>query len=426
MLTTNMPTRHNFLLPIGKIRRLRELGVICPAPENRNVLENRPRGTCEGYWNSIRKGINPGQMLTYSPDECNTFANLIKVGDYDRLKLFVTDFGHRLNWLTRDSQDIVFNDGHTLASLEIENNQAYSDLMNILIPVSVSTHPDKDFLKNFIKEEYLMVNTMSTPLEGGELARGLPDNPTRLEPEALAKKLIATYYPNTSSERDELTLLGIGLVSAIAKGLDNFHRKVTGEYNILDVAKEPLTESETANVIKVLNTWNKAETELLESLEHIPSPQLSVAEEAVKQAKESLNAAGRAEKPAVRMRLKELEKDLKVLQKEDKEDAKEQTAQKKLLQSRIFDHKNCGPILYGFREAILKDIQRNDGLSTELDNAKDIYKRWLELSLGSKAVWKENHKDVASKYGDNNSARYYNEIRFKAGWTRMKTMLPEE
>jgi hypothetical protein len=201
---------------------------------------------------------------------------------------------------------------------------------------------------------------------------------------------------------------------------------VTGESDILSVAKEPLTESETAIANAALTAWNDAETEIQASLEHVPSPQLADAEEAVKQARALVNAASRAEKGAVRMRMKELEKDLKILQKEDKETAKEKSNQMKLLKSRIFEHANCGPILYGFREAVKKDILRNDDLSTEVDNAIDIYKRWIELSLTNKNVWKENLKDVASKYGDNNSARYYNESRFKAGWTRMKTMLPEQ
>jgi hypothetical protein len=416
------PVRHHFTLSIGEIRKLKDLGVISAAPENRMVIQDdrRIHGTCEGYWNSLRKGYNSGQMLGYSLDDCAVFAGVITSGDFAGRTVFVTDFGHRFAWLTRPAADIVFEDGNSLLTLN-EADREY--MMSTKVAISVTTHSDKAFLKDFIKDEYLKVNTTSTPLEGGELARGLAENPSRLGAEAAAKALINTHYAHTPRERDNHRLLELGLVSAGAKGSDHFHRKVTGDSDLLTVAAEPLTISESAIATSALSAWNQAETTLKATLTHAPSAELAAAAADVQRARATRDAAGRGEKAAAAAALKETEKRWKLLVKLDKEEAKLKTDQVKILESRAMDHANCGPILYGFREAVVQDTARNDGRSTEVDNAKTVFLRWMEMSLASKAVWSANRKDVATRYGENNSARYYNEARSKAGWTRMKTMV---
>lgn len=421
------PNRHLFTLTIAQIRQLKELGVIRAAPENRAVIadNSRPRGTCEGYWNSLREGMNAGQMLGYSLDDCNVFAQAARTGVLVGRTAFVTDFGHRFDWLTRPANTITFNDGNTLASLSTANREDYDALMATEIAISISTHPDKEFLHDFVKAEYMRVNTNSTPLEGGELARGLPVNQTRADPESLAKTLLETYYPATHAERDNRLLVSLSLVSGAAKGSDHFHRKVTGENDILTTAREPLTENEQRIASDTLTAWSEAEARLEGSLTHAPADTLATAETAVESARQLRDSSPRGGKVAATAQLKEAEKHLKQLRKEDKDAKKEMEAKKKLLEQRILDHANAGPLLYGFRKAVERDLERGDGLSTEVDAAKDIYQRWMMLSLESKKTWVANRKDVATRYGDNNSARYYNEARFKAGWTRMQTMLGE-
>lgn len=423
---TTRPNRHLFTLTIAQIRQLKELGVISAAPENRAVIldDDRPRGTCEGYWNSIRKGINVGQMLGYSPDDCSLFAAAVAEDVFSDRTLFVTDFGHRFAWLTRPAESIEFSDGNTLASLEDDAPGDYATLLETRVAISMSTHPDKEFLVNFVKDEYLQVNTTSTPLEGGELARGLPENPTRSEPEALARRILETHYPETPAERDNRLLVETGVCSAAALGLNEFHRKVTGEDSLIDTAKEPLAEESRAIAVATLTAWMEAESFLKTSLIHTTSPDLAVAREEVIRRTAELAQAGRGEKVAAKAALKESDTRLKLLQKEDTKLLAANEKQKKLLAARVMDHASTGPYLFGFRDAVVKDRTRGDGLSTEVDKAKAIFQRWMEMSLVTPQIWKANRKDVATRYGENNSARYYNETRFKAGWTRMKTMLP--
>jgi hypothetical protein len=287
----------------------------------------------------------------------------------------------------------------------------------------MSTHSDKEFLANFVKDEYLQVNTTSTPLEGGELARGLPENPTRTEAEGLAKIILETHYPETPSERDNRLLVGTGVCSAAALGTDEFHRKVTGDVNLLTVAREPLTDEQRTVAVATLTAWREAEDALKASLLHNPSPAMVGAQEVVALRTAEFARAERTEKAGAKAALKEAESQLKLLVKEDTKIQSMKEKQKKLLDARVMDHASTGPYLFGFREAVLRDMIRGDGLSTEVIKAKSIFQRWMEMSLATPQTWKVNRKDVSTRYGENNSARYYNETRFKAGWTRMKTML---
>jgi hypothetical protein len=257
------------------------------------------------------------------------------------------------------------------------------------------------------------------------LARGLPENHTRADPEFLAKFLLDEHYPATPEERDNRLLLNISLVSGAAKGPDHFHRKVTGDGDLLTTAREPLTDEEARIAGRTLTAMAQAEDRLKASLTHVPSDMLASAIDAVDSARQAKEVAPRSDKVAVNARLKEAERTLRQLRKEDKEAEAVKEAKRKLLEKRSLDHANTGPLLYGFREAVKKDLARGDGQTTEVDIAKDLYHRWMMASLESKTIWTANRKDVATRYGDNNSARYYNEARFKAGWTRMQTMLHE-
>lgn len=419
----SIPRRHHFTLTIGEIRELKAAGVISAAPENRAIIANRPRGTCDGYWNSVRTGVNPGQMLGYSLDDCDVFADAAKTKVLSSRSIKVTDFGHRFDWLTGPADKITFTDGNTLASLQTAFPDKYSALMNTEVAVSISTHPDKTFLKNFVKEEYLAVNTTSTPLEGGELVRGLPENASRADPETMAAELIELYYPNTSSARDNRLLLKTGIVSGAAKGVDNFHRKTTGDDNVVDAARDNLSTSEITIAITTLRAIMQAEEEMMQHLVHTPAPDIADAEARVQTARQIKDLSPREAKAAAIVELKNAEKHLKELQKADKADKKAKDNKKKIVDNRVLDHPYMGPILYGFRDAAVRDLERDDGLSTEIDLAKGVYVRWMLMSLDTKNTWSENRKDVATRYGDNNSARYYNESRFKAGWTRMNSML---
>lgn len=423
---TTRPNRHLFKLTIAQIRQLKELGVISAAPENRTVIADnqRPRGTSEGYWNSLRKGINPGQMLGYSLDDCKKFATAIATNNFGGHGMFVTDFGHRFAWLTLSAESIKFKDGHTLASLEKEGPDDYAALMSTEIAISMSTHSDKEFLKDFAKDEYLEVNTTSTPLEGGELARGLPENPSRAEPNALAKNLLETYYPKTPVVRDKRLLVETGLCTAAARGTNDYHGKVTGDDSLLDAAKELLTDEEGEIARAALIAWTNAEEGIRRRLEHVPSPDIGGAQEEIARRTAELARAEKGGKAAAKTALKEAEARLKLLTKADEKLVAAKEKQRKILDGRVMDHASTGPILYGFRDAVVADRKRKDGLSTEVDKATSIFRRWMEMSLASPQTWKANRKDVTTCYGENNSARYYNETRFKAGWTRMKTMLP--
>ncbi len=419
------PTRHLFNLTIGQLRALKTAGFIRPAPVNRDVIndENRPRGTCEGYWASVRYGENLGQMLGYSLADCADFkecvCTLVFAGT---AVIFVTDFGHRFDWLTRDETSIVFPDGETLATLRTTDPTEYASIMELPLGVSVATHADKAFLeKTFSKKEYFDVNTNATPLEGGELARGLPQNATREEAEVLAKSLIDQFFPETPKERDNRRLLELGLVSGAAKSTDKFHRKTD---DLLAVAVDPLSPEEVQIACDTLRAMADAEADVLRSLEHVPSPSIKRTEEEVEHLRSARDTSPRGAKREAAAALKEAEKYLKALKKEDKALAGEKEKQKALLSSRSMEHKFTGPVLYGFRTAVLADRARADGLTTETDAAKLVFRRWMLMSVVGKTVWSANKKDVCSRYGENNSARYYNETRFKAGWTRMQTMLP--
>lgn len=415
-----MPNRHHFTQTIAEIRALAQQGTIRPAPENRAEIKNRPRGTCEGYWNSLRMGVNAGQMLGYSMADSDVFARAVNSKDFTGCTLCVTDFGHRFAWLTRDPTQIVFADGHTLATLSGSDPQRYNSLMNTKISVSMSTDDDKEFLIDFIKQEYLLVNTTATALEGGELARGLPENTTREEAEAAGNALIAIHYPATPTARDSRLLSQTALVNAVAKGSDCFHTKVTGDNDLLAVAKEQLAPEESKTALATLSAWQEAEAELKLSLQSDPPSEILRAEEEVENLKSEMSTATKANKKEVTVRLKSAEAHLKQLKKAYD---KNRVLSKKLLDARSFDHRRVGPLLYGFRDAVVADQKRGDGLQTETLAAKSVFHRWMKMSLASKSAWTANCKDVFSRYGEGNSPRYFNEVRFKAGWTRMQTML---
>jgi hypothetical protein len=417
------PTRHIFTLSVKDIRKMKLRNILRAAPRNRKVVTTRARGTCEGYWNSLRKGINAGQILGYSESDCKEFDASLETDDFTGHTMFITDGGHRFSWLTADASAIVFEDGNTLATLAVAHPQTYNELMETVVCISISTHPDQEFLKDFVGEEYREVNTTSLAMEGGELALGLPANHTRDEPEAVAKSLIAEHYLATPDKRGNHLLLELGLVSGAAKGTDHFHRKVTGEDDLLSVAKDPLNTTEVEIATATLCLWRDAEKELRGSLAHVPSVEVSALEEAVARARAVKDSADKSLQKEAALRLKTLEKELKDRKKVDEKFSTEKEKQKKILDHRTLDHGSVGPLLYGFREAVLADRARNDGLLTETNRAKETFHRWMTMSIVSDKTWSANRKDVASRYGEGNGPRYYKESRFKAGWTRMQTML---
>jgi hypothetical protein len=422
--STARPRRHRTELTVAEMRSLKSTGNIDVAEINREEIVERPRGDCSGFWDSLRKGIDADRLLGYSLEDSTAVSKAFSSHKFAGVRIHATDFGHRFRWLTRPDTEIVFADGHTLATLRTEMPDDYAYLMNTTVPISISTHPDKDFLLNFVKEEYEKVNTTSMPMEGGELARCLPEMPTRVGPEEMAEDIINEFFEDTPSDRDNRRLLAIAAVNGVTKGMDYFHQRMAGDDNILNVARSDLTADETEIATSTLAAFAHAMAGVHRDLVLRPSADLGEAEEAVATAKQEKTDAPRGEeKAAASARLVTAETELKRLKKEEKARSTSIKKQKELLKKKDFNFKNHGPVLFGLRDAVLTDRARGDGEATAVDTAIDVVQRWMKMSLVDKAVWTKNHADVASKYGENNGPRYYNEQRFKAGWTRMKSMI---
>lgn len=422
--TVIRPRRHRTELTIAEMRSLKSTGNIDVAEINREEIVERPRGDCGGFWDSLRKGVDADRLLGYSLEDSAAVSKAFSTRKFAGVRIHATDFGHRFRWLTRPDTEIVFADGHNLATLRTDMPEEYAYLMNTTVPISISTHPDKDFLLNFAKEEYEKVNTTSMPMEGGELARCLPEMPSRAGPEDMAEDMIKEFFEETPAERDNRRLLAIAAVNGVTKGMDYFHTRMTGDDNILNVARSDLTPDETEIATSTLAAFAHAMAGLHRDLVVRPSADIAVAEEAVATAKQEKTDAPRGEeKASASARLVAAETELKRLKKEDKARSTNIKKQKELLKKKDFNFKNHGPVLFGLRDAVLADRARGDGEATAVDAAIDVVQQWMKLSLVDKPTWAKNHADVASKYGENNGPRYYNERRFKAGWTRMKSMI---
>lgn len=421
---SSRPRRHRTELTIAEMRSLKSTGNMDVAEFNREEIVDRPRGDCEGFWNSLRRGCDADRLLGYSLEDCAAVSKAFTTRKFAGVRIHATDFGHRFRWLTRPDTEIVFADGHTLAELRTEHPDDYAYLMNTTVPISISTHPNKEFLLNFVKEEYEKVNTTSMPMEGGELARCLPKAPARVEPENMAEDIIKEFFEATHSDRDMHRLLAIAAVNGVTKGMDYFHTRLTGEDNILNVARETLTPDEVEIATTTLTAFAHAMAALHRDLVVQPSADINVAEEAVARAKQEKADAPRGEeKAAASTRLAAAEAELKQLKKEERTRIASLKKQKELLKKKDFNFKNHGPMLFGLRDAVLTDRAREDGEATAVNAAINVVLQWMKISLVDKATWTKNHVDVASRYGESNTARNYNERRFKAGWTRMKSMI---
>jgi hypothetical protein len=401
-------TRHLTLLTISDILALKASGNIKSAPRNRTIIkdDDRPRGTCNGYWNGLLEGYNPGQMVGYSLEDCAVVATAFARKKFDGVTLLVTDFGHRLDWLSRDPGTIVFADGNTLETLKAEHPVKYETLMRIQVSISMTTHPDKEFLEDFAAKEYSALNTTQTPHSLGELVVAQPRNATREEAELVAEEVIKTWYPNTIKKvREELAADIAMTVNGLGTSMDNFNRKD----ELLEIAKEPLTEAGAARTVKILKSFAMVEAELVASNRVFDLPDVELAENVLTRVTATYKAAPRGDKAALKTEVEAAKKSLKDIKKRNKE--QKDTAQRRLdiLTNRDFDPAYVGPVLYGFY--------------TEPETAKGIYRRWMLKALRDKDTWKEMRKSVFECKGEGNTARYYNEKRFKAGWTRMKSML---
>ena len=199
-MTPTRPERHHFDLSITQIRLLQSQGVLRPAPKNRTVIpdEERPRGTCQGYWAGQRKGMNPGQMVGYSLDDAATVEAAIKTGKFDGVAFYVTDFGHRLSWLCSPLDSVVFEDGHTLTTLQKADRPLFDKMMREPVNISMVTHPDEEYLKAFADEEYGLLNTTQTNHSTGELVKATTRSSNRQQSEARVKNILETYFPSTA------------------------------------------------------------------------------------------------------------------------------------------------------------------------------------------------------------------------------------
>ena len=409
---TTRPSRHVCHFTIAQIRALRAAGVLRPAPINRDVIPDagRPKGSSKGYWNDMYRGMNGGQMVGYSLEDTAVVAAAFATSNFGDVVLLVTDFGHRLSWICSDPEDIVFENGHTFRTLESAEPDKFVEMISTPIAISMSTHTDKAFLESFAWEEYRVSNTTQTHHSPGELAAARPRNQTREAAETLAKHLIETYYPETAKKpRAESELLVVATVNGLGKTMEAFNRRDTGDGNVLEVAKESLTPAEAINVVSALSSLEDVERALVESSAHSTLPDVELAEQALVRASAARKAAPRGDKTALVTAEALAKKELKAAKKRDKDAEDSQKRRMKLLLEREYDPAYIGPVLYG--------------LSTELDVAKDVYRRWMDRALADKDTWKKMRKDVFDCKGEGNTARYYNEKRYKAGWTRMKSML---
>jgi hypothetical protein len=355
-------------------------------------------------------GVNAGQMVGFSHEDGAVVDQAFVSGNFEHVTLYVTDYGHRLNWICMPANKIVFENGETLKTLETSDNEKFMRIMNRRVEISMSTHPNKKFLMDFAWKEYGLLNTTQTPHSTGELFKALPRSGTRDQLENDAKALIVKYFPKTVKKpREQIELMIGSTVNGVAHTMEAFNGRTDGDNNVLDVAKEDITPENNEKATIALKAFGEIEQALEDANTYTPSPHLVIAENAFNNASVARKTAPKVQKALLKVAEDDARTTLKQAKVADKNTEQIKETRRKLLKEREYDHAHIGPILYG--------------LSNEPATAKIVYKLWMEKALQDKDTWKNMWKSVLDCKGEGNTARYYNEIRCIAGWTRMKSAI---
>ena len=397
--TRNNITRHHIITDVGSFRQLCAVGGSVRAEFNRQEVKSRS-GTRECYWDTISENLSTGQFLGYTLQTADAIAAAARTGTLASMfsrefPLLRTDGGHRGAWMSAPEHEVVLPDGQTLAMVRIENPEEYDELMAVPLSISFMTSPDHVQLEQTARDEYARVNILGCSMTTGEVMRATIDSASirgELMTEVIA--FIEGHFPETKSERDSLVTLASAIINGIALGFDHMTEKDT----LIDDSSIEVSEDAASAVRRVLGGLEAIERHVAAFPEgkDIPEPPALTA------TRDELASAPKSDQK----RLKERIKELVALHKA--ENVKPATNIKKAMNKRTFTLAAMGPIVYGLATA--------DG-GDEFDVAVETVRRWY----GNGSEFLARCDQVKKTYGPRNTARYYNEARYQAGWNRIRS-----
>jgi len=159
------------------INTLTESESMLSATWNRSEV-TKHAGTAEKLFESIIRGFSILMFLGYWNGKAETITD-IKPTKTSPLTL--TEGGHRWRWLKRILAGDVAINGVTLADIQRTDPTLYDTIMSHQVIIEVKIHISGVVPENYVKEEYVAVNTNGSLLNFGEISRAnYDDNANKL------------------------------------------------------------------------------------------------------------------------------------------------------------------------------------------------------------------------------------------------------
>ena len=140
--------------------------------------------------------------------------------------LCVTEGGHRLRWLNKILKGETVIDGMTIGDIKTQFPHIYEEIMNYSVIVEIKTHNSGVVPLEYVKDEYVAVNTRGAPLNFGEIALASTDKHANELYEVFNKSFLHRMKKTNSKNRDGGRALIFRLIRSMSSG--NFdHMRAT-------------------------------------------------------------------------------------------------------------------------------------------------------------------------------------------------------
>ena len=371
---TNKPLlRVSTIITMKQLKRMIDQGRVSIAPFNRPEVKTR-KGSAAEYASSTRTNVSLGQFLGYTEMPYTSVLKTIKEHPHSIETLFTKEFplsvsegGHRTRW-----------------TAECEESDAP-------IALSFLACDDNEHLMSTVRKEFEIVNNNVCPLKAGEIVNAFVMDNERSTCVEMLKTLVQRHCPKTKNDRCHRVAIANAVVNTVcSRDFSKLHQKHSA---IEDTKHITPSTADTDTIRRVVDSLGRVLTHVEECTpKDLPKPaELEAAERALKQAK------GREAKEAA-------ENTLRGLKYNFKDECEEAKKMHKLTSSLRFDLDLFGPLLYGLLNAESQEI------------AVSSINRWFDVCIRSQESWERCMSSVTTS---TTSTRYYDENRFKSGWTKI-------
>lgn len=253
---------------LREINTLTQSDSMISASWNRCEVTKHP-GSAEALFQSIIQGFSVLMFLAYWNGKATSVQH---INPSKTSPITLTEGGHRLRWLKRILSGDVAIDGQTLADIQRTNPTLYDYIMNHQVIIEVKTHISGVVPENYVKEEYVAVNTHGAPLNFGEISRAnYDDNANRL---CGIFKRAFPHRTNALNKKNKNRDGGEGILNILIRTLasNDYSMTKSNDKTLASVNNEQFEE-----VRRNIEALGHIESEVYESLEKQLKPSMSSA-----------------------------------------------------------------------------------------------------------------------------------------------------